>query len=62
MYLSDSVPITCMFYQCCSGVEVKFRDGDSPRSSLIVENTFSYPGFLIFELNLRIVLFISLKN
>jgi hypothetical protein len=62
MYLPVSVPIMCSFYQCCSVVELKFRDSDSPRSSLIVENSFSYSGFLLFEMNLRIALFISVEN
>jgi hypothetical protein len=62
MYLSVAVPITCSFYQCCSVVDLKFMARDSPKSSLIVENTFSYPGFLMFKLNLRIALFISVEN
>ena len=34
----------------------------SPRSSFIVENSFHYPGFLLFQTNLRIVLSISMKK
>jgi hypothetical protein len=44
----------------CSTVEV--RDGDSSRSSFIVENSFCYPGFLLFQMSLQIALSISLKN
>jgi hypothetical protein len=46
MYLPVSVPIPCCFYHYYSSVELEFRDGDSPISSLIVvENSFCQPGF-----------------
>jgi hypothetical protein len=35
--LSVSVLIPCSFYHYCSVVQLKIRDGDSPRSSFIVE-------------------------
>jgi hypothetical protein len=35
------------FYQYCSVGELEVRDGDSPRHSLIVESSFSYPGIFV---------------
>jgi len=36
---------------------LEVRDGDSPRSSFIVEDSFSYTVFfLLFQINLQIVL------
>jgi hypothetical protein len=43
-------------------VQLDARDGDSPRSSFIVESSFRYPGFLMFQMNLRIALSNSMKN
>ena len=37
------------FYHCCSVVELEVRDGDSPRSSFIVENCFHYSDFFPYE-------------
>ena len=31
----------------CSVVQFKVRDGDSPRSSFIFENSFHYPVFVV---------------
>jgi hypothetical protein len=45
--LPASVPIPCGFYYYCSVAELEVRDGDSPRSSLIVENSFIYAGFVV---------------
>jgi hypothetical protein len=41
------VPIPFSFYHYFSVEELEVRDIDSPRSSLIVENSFYYPGFFI---------------
>jgi hypothetical protein len=41
---------------------LEVRDGDSPRSSFIVENSFNSPVCLLFQLKLRIALSISMKN
>ena len=41
--LSVSVPISCKFYHYCSVIDLEeVKDGDSPRSSFIVENCFRY--------------------
>ena len=56
------VPVPCNFYHNCSVVQLEVRDGDSPRSSFIVENSVCYPGFLLFQMNLEIALFNSMKN
>ena len=51
------------FYHYCSVIQFKVRDGNYPRSSFIFENSFWYPGvFLLFQMNLRIALSISIKN
>ena len=38
----------------CSVIQLEVRDADSPRSSFIVENSFCYPRFLLFQMNLQI--------
>ena len=43
-------------------VQLEVRDGDSSRSSFIVENCFCYPKFLFFQMNLQIALSISVNN
>jgi hypothetical protein len=48
MHLFVSVPIPCGLYHYCSVVQLEVRDGDSPRSSFIVENCFVYTGHFIF--------------
>jgi len=45
--LPVTVPIPCSFYHYCSVEQLEIRDGDSPRSSFIVENSFHYPGFFV---------------
>ena len=45
--MSVSVPIPCGFYHYCFVVEFEVRDGDSIRSSLIVENSFRYSGLVV---------------
>jgi len=57
-----SVPIPCNFYHYCSVNLLEFRCVDSPRSSFIVEDTFSYPGFFLFQMNLQIALSMSIKE
>jgi len=47
IYLSVSVPISYSFYDYCSVILPEVRDGDSPRSSFIVEYNFCYPEFLV---------------
>jgi hypothetical protein len=46
IYLTVIVLIQCSFYHYCSGVQLEVRDGDSPSSSYIVENSFHSTGFL----------------
>ena len=59
-YMSVSIPIPCFFPHYCSVVEFEVKDGDSPRSSFIVDNSFAILGFLFIQMNLKISL--SLKN
>jgi hypothetical protein len=50
IFLPVSVSIPCrvfIYYHNCSVIQLEVRDGDSPRSSFIVENNFHYPGFLV---------------
>jgi hypothetical protein len=41
------LPIPCSFYCYCSVIQLEVRDGDSHRSSFIVENSFLYPWFFV---------------
>jgi len=45
--LPISVSIPYSFYHYCSVILLEVRDGDSSRSSLIIEESFSYPGFFV---------------
>jgi hypothetical protein len=62
------VPIPCgvlsflFFFHYCCVVQLEIGDGDYPRSSLIVENSFRYPRFLLFQTNLRIAFSIFVKS
>jgi hypothetical protein len=47
IYLPISVPIPCSFYHNCSAIQLEVRNGESLRSSFIVENNFCYPGFFV---------------
>jgi hypothetical protein len=40
IYLPDTIPIPCV-------VQLEVRDGDSSRSSFIVENSFWYPRIFV---------------
>jgi hypothetical protein len=46
-FLPVSLSIPFNFYHYCSVIQLKFRDGDSPRSSFIVENNFPYPELFV---------------
>jgi hypothetical protein len=60
IYLSSSVPIPFFFIIIALQDS---RDGDSPRSSFIVENNSQYPGiFLGIMMKLSIALSISVNN
>jgi hypothetical protein len=47
IHMPVTVPISCSFCHNCSVVQLQVRYGDSPRSSLIVENSFHCPGFFV---------------
>ena len=47
IYLSVAIPVPFSFYHNCSVVQLEVRDGDSTRSSFIVENSFCYPRFFV---------------
>ena len=44
-----------IFIPCCV-IQLEVRDGDSPRNSFIIENSFDILGFFLFQINLRITL------
>ena len=46
--LSIFMPIPCCYYYYCSAVQLEIRDGDTSRSSFIVQDCFSYPRFFVF--------------
>ena len=62
IHLSVSIPIPCGFYYCSSVAELETRENDTSRISFIVQNSFSYLGFLFFHKKLNIVLSSSVKN
>ena len=62
IYLSVAVPLPYSFYHNCSVVQLDIRHGDCPRGSFIVENSFCYRRFLLFQISLQIALSNSVKN
>ena len=62
IYLSVAVPIPCSFYHNCSVVQLEVRHGDSTRGYFILEKSFCYPRFLLFQMNLQIALSNSLNE
>jgi hypothetical protein len=60
--LSVTVPVPCTFYHNCSVVQLNVRHGDSTRGYFIVENSFCYPRFLLFQMNFQFALSKSVKN
>jgi hypothetical protein len=62
IYLSFALPVPCSFYHNCSVVKLEVNHGDSIRGSFIVENSFCYPRFLLFQMNLQVALSNSVKN
>ena len=44
-----SVPLSHSFYDYCSVILLEVREGDSPRSSFIVEYSFHYLGFFVIQ-------------
>ena len=53
-------PVSCGFYYYGSVVELEIRDGDTSRSSFIVQD--SYLGFLFFRRKLSVVFSRSVKS
>ena len=62
IYLFISVLRPYHFYHNCSVVQLEVRDYGSTRSSFLVEKNICYPWFLLFQMNLQIVLSKSVKN
>jgi len=62
VYPSVSVTIPCSIYHYCSVILLDCRGDDSPTSSYIVEDSFSYHGFFLFHMNLQIALSIPIKE
>jgi hypothetical protein len=50
------------FYHYCSVILLEVKNGNSPRSSFIVQENFVILGHLLFQMNLQIVLSNSMKN
>jgi hypothetical protein len=61
-YSTDQTPCLCtntmQVLTLCLVGPLEVGDADSPRSSFIVENSFHYPGFLLFQVNLRIAFYL----
>ena len=55
------VPISYGFYSCSSVIQFEVRDSDASSSSFI-QDYFSYSGFFVFHMRLKIVLSRSVKN
>jgi hypothetical protein len=53
IYLPATVPIPWSFYHSFSVVQLEVMDGDSPRSTFIVKNSFHYPGFFVIPNELK---------
>ena len=47
IYLPIFVPISCCYYHYFFVVELEIRDGDSPRSSFILDNSVLDPEFFV---------------
>jgi hypothetical protein len=62
IYLSAAIPVPFSLYQNCSVVHLYVRHGDSTRGSFIIEKILAILGFLLFQMDLQIVLSNSLKN
>jgi len=70
-WVFNSIPLICLpvsvaipdsFYRYCSVTLLEVRDGDSPRSFLIVEESFCHTGFFVIQIHLQIALSISMKK
>jgi len=56
IYLPVSVPISYSFYHYCSVILLEIRNGDSVRSSFVVEYNFHYLGLFVIPNELQIAL------
>ena len=48
-FFTVPLPYSFFFNHNCSVVQLEVTDGDSTRSSFIVENSFQYPGFFCYS-------------
>jgi hypothetical protein len=66
IFLPVSVPIPCSFYHNYSALQLEVMDRDGTRSSffllLLLRIVFTILGFLLFQMNLQIVLSNFMKN
>jgi hypothetical protein len=60
--LSVTVQAPCNFYCNCLVLHLEVKDGHSTRGSFMVEKSFCYPRFLLFQMNLQMALSNSVKN
>ena len=60
--VSVLIPFSFFFYHYCFVAQLEVRDGDSSRHSFIVQDRFSYTGFLFFHMELRIAFSRSVKS
>ena len=60
--LSVSIPMPCRAYYDCSVVQLEIMGGATYRSSFIVRDLLTYPGFLFFRMNLSTVPSSSVRN
>jgi hypothetical protein len=49
--------VPCSFYHYYSVVQLEIRDGDTFRSSFIVQDHFSYTGFFVFPYEIENISF-----
>jgi hypothetical protein len=56
------MPTPCGFHCYYSVVQLGIKDGDAYGSSFVVQDHFSYAGFLFFHMRLRIALSRFVKN
>jgi hypothetical protein len=54
--LPVSVPLLCSFCHYYSIVHLEVSDVHYPRRSFILDNSFQYPEYLLFQVNLKIAL------
>jgi len=60
IYLPVSVPILYSFDHYCSEIQLEAMNGDYPRSSFIVENSFCFPIYFVMPREIAKLLFLTL--